>query len=59
MDKFKQDLDAALDRYVLWQTFVCTLRRSIPTWNFSWHYEGMKEEALQQGLSVPDEAGFL
>ena len=25
-------------------------------WNFSWHYGGMKEDALQKGLPVPDEA---
>ena len=25
-------------------------------WSFSWHYEGMKEDALQKGLPAPDEA---
>ena len=25
-------------------------------WSFSWHYEGMKEDTLQKGLPVPDEA---
>jgi hypothetical protein len=24
-------------------------------WSFSWHYEGMKEDALQKGLPAPDE----
>jgi hypothetical protein len=25
-------------------------------WSFGWHYEGMKEDALQKGLPAPDEA---
>ena len=25
-------------------------------WSFSWHCEGMKEDALQKGLPAPDEA---
>ena len=25
-------------------------------WSFSWHYEGMKEDALQKGLPAPDAA---
>jgi len=25
-------------------------------WNFSWHHEGVKEDALKKGLPVPDEA---
>jgi hypothetical protein len=25
-------------------------------WSFSWHYEGMKEDALQKGLPAPNEA---
>ena len=25
-------------------------------WSFSWHYEGMKEDALQKGLPALDEA---
>jgi hypothetical protein len=25
-------------------------------WSFSWHYEGMKEDALQKGLPAPDGA---
>ena len=33
-----------------------TIKRSILTWSFSWHYGGMKEDALQKGLPVPDEA---
>jgi hypothetical protein len=33
-----------------------TIKRSILTWNFSWHYGGMKEDTLQKGLPVPDEA---
>ena len=33
-----------------------TIKRSIQTWNFSWHYGGMKEDALQKGHPVPDEA---
>src|ERR1700722_9524350 len=32
------------------------LKRSILMWSFSWHYEGMKEDALQKGLPAPDEA---
>ena len=31
------------------------LKRSILRWSFSWHYEGMKEDALQKGLPAPDE----
>jgi hypothetical protein len=26
------------------------------TWNFSWHYEEIRKDALQKGLSVRDEA---
>src|SRR5436305_13425959 len=33
-----------------------TIKRSILTWSFSWHYGGMKEDALQEGLPLPDEA---
>jgi hypothetical protein len=36
--------------------FVAPLRRLILTWHFSWRYEEMKEDALQKGLPVPDEA---
>jgi hypothetical protein len=32
------------------------LKRSILMWSFSWHYERMKEDALQKGLPAPDEA---
>ena len=32
------------------------LRRLLLTWHFSWHHEEMKEDALQKGLPVPDEA---
>jgi hypothetical protein len=32
------------------------LKRSIPMRCFSWHYEGMEEDALQKGLPAPDEA---
>src|SRR5436305_10183575 len=32
------------------------LKRPILMWSFSWHYEGMKEDALQKGLPAPDEA---
>jgi hypothetical protein len=32
------------------------LKRSILMWSFSWHYEGMKEDALQKGLPALDEA---
>jgi hypothetical protein len=32
------------------------LRRLILTWHFSWHHEEMKEDALEKGLLVPDEA---
>ena len=32
------------------------LRRLILTWHFSWHHEEMKEDALEKGLPVPDEA---
>jgi hypothetical protein len=32
------------------------LKHSILMWSFSWHYEGMKEDALQKGLPAPDEA---
>ena len=28
------------------------------TWNFSWHYGEVKEVAIQQGFSVPDEAAI-
>ena len=39
------------------RAFVFTLlRRLILTWHFSWHREEMKEDALQEGLLVPDEA---
>ena len=30
-----------------------SLKRS---WSFSWHYEGIKEDALQKSLPAPDEA---
>src|SRR5205085_11353035 len=33
-----------------------TIKRSILTWSFSWHYGRMKEDTLQKGLPVPDEA---
>jgi hypothetical protein len=33
-----------------------SLKQSILMWSFSWHYEGMKEDALQKGLPAPDEA---
>jgi hypothetical protein len=33
-----------------------SLRRLILTWHFSWHHEEMKEDTLQKGLPVPDEA---
>src|SRR5256885_3152725 len=33
-----------------------SLKRAMLMWSFSWHYEGMKEDALQKGLPVPDEA---
>ena len=33
-----------------------TIKRSILTWDFGWHYGEMKEDALQKGLPVPDEA---
>jgi hypothetical protein len=32
------------------------LKRLILMWSFSWHYERMKEDALQKGLPAPDEA---
>jgi hypothetical protein len=39
------------------RAFVFTpLRRLILTWYFSWRHEEMKEDALQKGLPVPDEA---
>jgi hypothetical protein len=39
------------------RAFVFTpLRQLILTWHFSWHHEEMKEDALQKGLPVPDEA---
>ena len=33
-----------------------SLKRAMLMWSFSWHYEGMKEDALQKGLPAPDEA---
>jgi hypothetical protein len=34
------------------------LRRWILTWDFSWHHEEAKEDALQKGLPIPDEAAI-
>jgi hypothetical protein len=36
-----KDQDKALDPYI-----STLLKRSILMWSFSWHYEGMKEDAL-------------
>jgi hypothetical protein len=33
-----------------------SLKQSLLMWSFSWHYEGIKEDALQKGLPAPDEA---
>jgi len=41
------------------KAFVFTpLKRLILTWHFSWHHEEMKEDALQKGLPVADEAAL-
>jgi hypothetical protein len=32
------------------------LKRSTLMWSFSWHYEGMKEDAFQKDFPAPDEA---
>jgi hypothetical protein len=33
--------------------FSTSLKRAMLMWSFSWHYEGMKEDALQKAFLLP------
>jgi hypothetical protein len=55
-DKTKKFQDATLGHHVMQESVVYTLKRSTLKWNISWHYLAMKEDALQKGLPVLNQA---
>jgi hypothetical protein len=40
--------------HIVKKTVVETAISTRTIWSFSWHYKGMKEDALQKGLPAPN-----